>query len=185
MKKIILMASFVLSIVAVNAQLSWTVRAGANVSGIENSDSQMKIGWKIGAGMDYSFSKLFSLRPMLYYTTKGCTYGKSTMGFSPDQTLKLNYLEMPILGSFHFSLGQNTSLTANAGPYLGYRISRTPSHTELKYNNFDMGANAGLDFIIKKIVIGAEAQYGFVNLAKTNTRDLHNINYSLTLGYKF
>lgn len=185
MKKMILMATLILLVATANAQLSWTVRVGANVSGIENSDSQMKLGWKVGAGADYSFSKLFSLRPMLCYSTKGSTYGSNTMGFSPDEVLKLGYLEMPVLASFHFLLGKTTSLAANAGPYFASRITKSPSGTTIDYKKFDAGLQCGLDFSIKKFIIGAEAQYGLTSLAKTTSGNLHNINYSLVFGYKF
>lgn len=185
MKKVIFMAILFLSTITVSAQLSFMARAGVNVSGIENSDSQMKIGWKIGAGADYAFSKLFSVRPMLYYTAKGCSYGKNNLGFSPEEVFKLNYLELPVLASFHFGLGAHASLVASVGPYIGYRISKSPSLAAYDFKKFDAGAGAGLDFIYRRYVIGVEAQYGTSTLAKTTNGNLHNINYSLVLGYNF
>lgn len=185
MKKFFLMTILLLSTVAVSAQLSFAARAGVNVSGIENTDSQMKMGWKVGAGADYAFSSLFSVRPMLYYTTKGCSYGKNNLGFSPDKVYKLNYLELPVLASFHFGLGTDISLVANVGPYVGYRISKSPSLLGLDYKKLDTGGCAGLDFVWKRYVVGIEAQYGLSTLAKTSDGNLHNINYSLTLGYNF
>lgn len=184
MKKVILVAILLLSTVAVSAQLSFTVRAGANVSGIENADSQMKIGWKAGAGVDYAFSNLFSVRPMLYFTTKGCSYGDNNLGFSADKVFNLNYLELPLLASFHFGLRKDMSLVASIGPYLAYRVNKTPS-TETIYKKIDTGGCVGLDLIYKKIVIGVEGQYGTSSLAKTVDGSLHNINYSLVLGYNF
>lgn len=185
MKKMIFVAALMLSVGVANAQLSWTARVGANVSGIENADSQMKLGWKVGAGVDYALSNLFSVRSMLYYSARGSSEGSSTMGFFPDKVLKLGYIELPVLGSFHFPLGKNTSLVANAGPYFAYRITKSPAQTAIDYKKMDVGINAGLDFDIKKFVIGVEAQYGMANLARTAAGNLHNINYSLVFGYKF
>lgn len=185
MKKVIFMTILLLSTVAASAQLSFTTRAGVNVSGVENSDSQMKIGWKVGAGVDYAFSKLFSVRPMLYYSAKGYSYGKNNLGFSADEVFKLNYLELPILASFHFGLGTNISLVANVGPYIGYRLNKAPSKPALDYKKIDTGGCAGLDFVYKKYLIGIEAQYGTSNLAKATNGNLHNINYSIVLGYNF
>lgn len=182
MKKILLATALLLSAAAANAQVSWTVRAGANLSGIENNRSDMKFGWKAGAGMDYSFSKLFSLRPMLYYSTKGCSYGKA---FSPDATLRLGYLELPMMASFHFDLGKNTSLATNIGPYAAYRVAGKSLPSDVKFNKFDAGAGIGIDFINHGFVIGIEAQYGFTKLAATPAGNLHNVNYSLSVGYNF
>lgn len=185
MKKVILMVILSLSSIVASAQISFTARAGANVSGIENSDAQMKIGWKVGAGIDYAFNKWFSVRPMLYYSAKGYTHGKNNLGFSADEVYNLNYLELPLLASFHFGLGTNSSLVANAGPYIGYCISKSSSLSTSGYKKIDAGGCAGLDFIYKQYVIGIEAQYGTSTLAKTVNGNLHNINYSLVLGYKF
>lgn len=185
MKKVILMAILSLSTMAASAQLSFTARAGANVSGVENSNAQMKIGWKAGVGMDYAFNKWFSVRPMLYYSAKGYTHGKNSLGFSADEVYKLNYLELPLLASFHLGLGTNTSLVANAGPYISYCISKSSSLSAAGYKNFDAGGCVGLDFIYKRYVVGIEAQYGTSALAKTANSNLHNTNYSLVLGYKF
>lgn len=191
MKKLIFVAVLALSAFAAHAQdkkISWNIRAGANVSGIENADSQMKLGWKIGAGFDYAFGERFSLRPMLYYSTKGCTYGENTMGFSPDETLRLNYLEIPVYASYHIGLGQEKSLVVNTGPYMAYLLSHTssPAMEKLDLKRVDMGIGAGLDFHVRRMVVGVEAQYGISNLAKaTDGAAMHNINYSLVLGYRF
>lgn len=185
MKKVIFMAILLLSTVAASAQLSFMARAGVNVSGIENTDSQMKIGWKVGAGVDYAFSNLFSLRPMLYYTTKGCSLSKNNLGFGADKIFKLNYLELPLLASFHFGLGSQMALVANVGPYIGYRVGKSPSLLNLDYKRLDTGGCAGLDLVYRKYVFGVEAQYGLSTLAKSPAGNLHAINYSLVLGYNF
>lgn len=83
MKKMILMVALVLSVAKANAQLSWTAGMGTNVSNVENANSQMKLGWKVGAGADYSFSKLFSMRSILYYSAKGSSSeGSNTIDYS-------------------------------------------------------------------------------------------------------
>lgn len=122
---------------------------------------------------------------MLYYTAKGYTNGSNSLGFSADETFKLNYLELPLLASFHFELGANTSLVANVGPYFSYCVNKSLSLTALNYKKFDTGGCIGLDFVYTKYVIGVEAQYGMSTLAKTANGNLQHINYSLVLGYNF
>jgi len=54
----------------------------------------------------------------------------------------------------------------------------------LKFNKFDAGINAGLDFVFQRFLLGVEAKYGLSSLS-SNVNKLHNINYSLIIGYKF
>jgi opacity protein-like surface antigen len=160
------------------------VRAGVNVSGIENSEAKMKLGLRVGAGVDYAINGLFSVQPMIYYSSKGISEGGNNLGVNSKESLKLDYLELPVLGSFHFKLSNKCSLAAKAGPYVGYLLNQSPSGTTTKYEKFDFGINAGLDVNINKFVIGAEAQYGFADVS-SNIDKLHNINYALMVGYRF
>jgi opacity protein-like surface antigen len=183
MKKLFFAVVFMMTALASNAQIQWDVRVGTNVSGIENSEAKMKLGLKAGVGIDYAFSDAFSVRPMLFYSSKGVTEGKSNLGFFPDKTMSLGYIELPVLASYHFRLTDNFSLVANAGPYAAYLVSKKNT-ADVKYNTFDAGVNAGLDFVFRRVVLGVEAEYGLSSLS-SNVAKLHNINYSLMLGYKF
>ena len=184
MKKIFFAVTFIVTTLVSNAQVSLDVRVGANVSGVENSDTQMKLGLKAGAGIDYSFTEAFSVRPMLYYTSKGFTTGKNNLGFYPDKTISLDYIQLPVLASYHFKITDNFVLTANAGPYAAYLINTKNTDAATKLDKFDMGVNGGIDFVIRRFVVGIDAEYGFSSLSK-DVDTLHNINYSLTIGYKF
>jgi hypothetical protein len=183
MKKLLFVAVFAMTVLVANAQVRWDVRVGANVSGIENSDAKMKLGLKAGVGVEFALSEAFSFRPMLFYSSKGVTEGKSNLGFFPDKTLALNYIELPVLVSYRFRITDGFSLAANAGPYVACLVGKKNTG-DVKYNNFDTGVNAGLDFVFNRFLVGVEAEYGFSSLA-SNVDKLHNINYSLMVGYKF
>ena len=184
MKKIFFTVTLIMTALVSNAQISFDVRVGANVSGIENSDAKMKLGLKAGAGIDYAFTEAFSLRPMLYYTSKGVSEGKSNLGFFPDKTTSLDYIQLPVLAAYHFKITDGFSLVANAGPYAAYLINEKNTDDAVKFNKFDAGVNAGLDFVFRRFVVGVEAEYGLSSLS-SNVSKLHNINYSLMIGYKF
>ncbi len=190
MKKLIWTLLASLAVFTASAQektdkLSWMVRGGVNLSTIENSALQNKFGWKIGTGVEYSFSEKFSLNPMLYYSTKGASMGDNTMGFGNDVTHKLNYLELPILAAYRFKVGATHSISAKLGPYFSTLLSRTaPAGTE-EFNKFDMGVEIGADYNFKRFIIGLSGQYGLTGLSKADPSQLHNINYSLSVGYRF
>lgn len=184
MKKVIFVVLIMLVVSVCYAQMSWEARIGANLSGVSKGDVSMKFGAKAGVGIEYAFTSLFAIRPALFFSMKGATDGKSPFDFSPDETLKLNYVEIPVLASFRFKVVENFSLALNAGPSFSCRLSKKPDLlTDL--NAFDIGANMGLDFVLhKKFVIGVEGQYGLSKLTDKGDEP-HNINYSLSFGYKF
>lgn len=184
MKKTLLVAVCIMTALVSKSQIVWDVRVGANVSGIENSDAKMKLGFKTGAGVDYSLSQAFSVRPMLYYTSKGISEGKNNLGFSPDKTMSLNYIQLPMLASYHVPVSDKFGLVVNAGPYVAFLVNKKNTDPAVKYNKTDAGVNAGLDFVFNRIVLGIDAEYGLTSLA-SNVDKLHNINYSLMVGYKF
>ena len=183
MKKIFFVVTLMLTALVSRAQITFDVRVGANVSGIENSDTQMKWGLKAGAGIDCSVAKAFSVRPMVFYTSKGSTVGKNNLGFSPDKTMSLDYIQLPVFASYHFKITNGFMLTANAGPYAAYLINKK-STGAVKYNKFDAGITAGIDFVFNHFVVGIDAEYGLSSLS-SDVDKLHNINYSLAIGFKF
>lgn len=184
MKRVIfiLLAVFMASVSY--AQLSWDARVGVNLSGVSEGNMTMKFGLKGGVGAEFGFSDLFALRSGLFFSMKGVSDAKNPFDLSPDNTFRLNYMEIPMLASFRFPVCDKFSMAFNAGPSLGYRVSKKKDWMgELK--SFDVGIDAGIDFILnKKFVIGVEGQYGLSQIVKGNN-DLHNINYSLLFGYKF
>ena len=183
MKKTVLAMISVLMVSTTFAQVSWDVRIGSNLSGLSQGDLTSKFGVKSGFGVEYAFSELFAIRPALFYSVKGASDGNTPFDFSPKNTTKLNYIEVPVLASFRFQVAEKFGITLNVGPSLGYCVSEKPvTFTELNY--FDFGANMGLDFVFNtKFVVGVESQYGISELAKDS--NMHNINYSLMFGYRF
>jgi hypothetical protein len=165
------------------AQVSFDSRVGVNLSGVSKSGLTMKFGVKAGLGIDYSISELFAIRSGLFFSMQGGSDARTPFDLSPKNTLKLNYLEVPVLASFRVQVTKNIGIALNAGPSLGYLISKKSSGFE-EMNSSDVGAKMGLDFVFnKKFIIGIESQYGLSELVKDSQQ--HNINYSLMFGYRF
>lgn len=93
----------------------------ANVRGEGFEDADSRVGFAIGGFVTYSVNKQFSLRPEIYYTTKGCKLKvkgsesdvDSEISYSIAGSFSLNYLEIPALGVF----AVNKNINLFAGPY--------------------------------------------------------------------
>jgi len=94
----------------------------ANASGDEAEDAESRIGFAIGGFLTLSLSDQFSLRPEVYYSSKGLkikveeseSSNDYEYSFSGESTLFLNYVDIPILGVF--AVSKNFNLFG--GPYL-------------------------------------------------------------------
>lgn len=183
MKKIFLVLMITTVAAVANAQVKWDVRVGVNVSQFSEGDAGLKLGLKAGVNAEFEFSELFALRPGLYFSMKGSSEDTKFASDFPSKA-NLSYIELPVLASFRFPVKNNFSLALNAGPYFACRVNKEPDMLP-GVNTFDMGVEAGLDFVFGKFVFGPGVQYGLTEAAKYGTTKLHNINYSLTFGYKF
>lgn len=179
-KRLILTAFLLFAAVAANAQLRWDVRLGANVSQFSEGNAGLKLGVKAGVTAEYGFSKLFALRPGVYFSMKGSS---DTTDFASDfpTSTNISYIEVPVLVSFRLPITQGFGLAFNAGPYMAFRVNDSVAGAE----RFDVGAEAGVDFVFGRFVFGPSAQYGLTKVFTAGSDDMHNVCYSLTFGYKF
>ncbi|MBI9071662.1 MAG: PorT family protein [Melioribacteraceae bacterium] len=99
----------------------------ANVSGDDVDDADSKYGFSAGAFLNVKLSRVFSLRPEIYYASKGFSLEENeyyadadySYDLSAESEISLNYLEVPILGVI--SINKNMNLFA--GPYVDYFLS--------------------------------------------------------------
>ena len=183
MKKTVILGILLLSALAANAQLRWDIRAGVNVSQFSEGGAGLKLGIKAGVSAEYGFSQLFALRPGLYFSMNGSSEDRNFASGFPAGC-NLSYIELPVLASFRFPVTSGFALALNAGPYMACRINKEPKLMP-SASTFDTGIEAGLDFVFGHFSFGPSAQYGLTNAVKTDAMSLHNICYTLTLGYKF
>src|SRR5574344_602293 len=174
MKKLFMFAALLLCAIAANAQDSkWQLKAALGMATITGSDvdgAKSKLDWKLGVGYDIPVAEKISIQPALMFESKGYKV--------EDETAQMDYLVVPILLNYHFT----EALSAQVGPYLGYGVAGTKDiFGDEGYNRFDMGGNIGIAYSFGSISVGAELNYGFLQLHK----DLkaNNLSYGVTLGY--
>ncbi|MCZ4344397.1 porin family protein, partial [Sphingomonadaceae bacterium G21617-S1] len=72
------------------------------------------VGFKIGGGLEYGFTDLWSLQPSLFVSTKGAKYDEATVNAV--------YLELPVMAAARINVADNTNIVIRAGPYFAYGI---------------------------------------------------------------
>ena len=158
------------------------IRGGLSVSNLrvnEASDRNPRYGFHIAAFTQLPvIPEFLSIQPELGYTTKGTTATFNLPDFSGKNTFKLNYLELPVLATFH--IGDFVDI--HAGPYVGYLLN-AKLDTKSNWGNgsrdlnaddfhrFDYGLGAGLTLYFGKVLVGTRYNLGLQKLADSYAAD--------------
>lgn len=186
--------------------MSWNAKAGVNVSNITELDAaDTKLGYQLGVGLDYYFTKHWGVQSSLMFINKGYKLkgdynypiGESAPEKSYDLKVTRGYLEIPLMLAYRINLSKNDKLVLNGGGYMSYGISGHYINTETledgtkkenkvsSFTNgmekFDAGLCAGVSYEYKKYFIGV-----FADLGLTKTESItKNKTLGLNIGYKF
>lgn len=146
MRKFIFLGLMVFGFTTAQAQTEFRtgLRAGLNISTIEDVDASAKPGFYVGAFGNIKFTKFYSLQPELNFSMQGANdvylssrYFPETNGGRAD--IPLNYLGLTVMNKFNLK-----SFFLQVGPSLELLL------TESKYNNNrgDLSLNVGLGYDI-------------------------------------
>lgn len=137
------------------------------------SNKRERIGFHGGLYAQVPAGEFFAVQPELLYTTKGSSAEYNVLGISGRNTLRLNYVELPVLATF--KLGQAVEL--QAGPYVSYLlksdlyangdITGTTTFNRDNFNKVDYGVAGGLNLYFGKAFIGARYEQGLQRVANS------------------
>ncbi len=183
-----------------NAQdkIQFGVRAGMNINSLSEGDLDSRIGYHVGAVMDWNVAKNLYVQPGLFFTTRGA---KSEFKFedegiqvSEETKYNLNYLQIPISVSYRFPVSEQFKIDVNAGPYFAMGIGgkyKFEGEEEDVFGDegdckrFDTGLRIGAGVHIQKVSIGLIYDLGLANIAKEEGGKLKNGSFQISLGYNF
>jgi hypothetical protein len=190
------------------------VKAGLNMANVTGSDAEgasMKMGMVGGAYMSYELSKMFVIQPELLYTMKGAKE-KSVeeiggVNVDIETSMKLNYLEIPLLFKVNFPTEGKIKPCLYAGPAFGILISakaKAKASAEdasaeaevdikdlVKSTDFGIIAGAGVGYEMEKGMLFLEGRYeiGLTTIdnppAGVIAGDVKNSVISIMVGYGF
>ena len=197
MKKGLIFVLFALVSIVSYFQISWNAKVGMNMSNYTGDmDTDMKIGFNVGVGMEYQFSDMWSIQPSLMLTQKGAKIKEDgeTMKFNPM------YLEIPVLAAARFAVADNQNIVVKAGPYFAFGVAGKVKVGDDKADffgdgddqfggkRFDCGIGVGVAYEIGKFFVGLDGEFGFTNVVDFKSDGVSNpknMNFSIGVGYKF
>jgi opacity protein-like surface antigen len=203
MKKVLFIAVVVLlGLGNVNAQeVKFGTKVGLNLSNFTGDldDSDSKIGFNIGAFAEISLSDKFIFQPELLFSSQGAKFEESDNNFSFEETLKFNYLNMPLMIKFAAS----DKFALEFGPQLGFLLSAKSKFEQTfdgetfseevdikdSVKSIDFGLNFGASFdVSENIMIGARYNLGLSDITDGEDDEDFNVQnsvFSFSVGYRF
>lgn len=197
MKQTILAIFFAIIASGATAQsspISFQVKAGVGTSNFygENAESDTRIAYKVGVGMNYELSRTWVFQPSLNFVSIGAREDVEYVGNANMNEL---YIQLPVMMAAHLNLGKNHSASLSAGPYIAYGVGgKTSGEIQEQYdysssihhgrggyrfrldtfgnlidNNmgnkrFDAGFMFSLNFEYNRFIFGAELQLGMIKV---------------------
>ena len=193
MKKLVLLASMLLAFVSVKAQsevgaFSLRPTVGMNIGFMTNAEgSDPRVGLVVGAELEYQATDVFAISGGLLYSQQGAKMNDMDI----DGTMKLDYINVPILANFYVAKG----FAFKAGIQPGFNVndkakaSGSGASVEMGLGDLSKGfvlaVPIGLSYEFSNIQLDARFNWG-VTHAISDSYDSCNSNaFMITLGYKF
>ncbi|TGX83196.1 PorT family protein [Palleniella muris] len=190
MKKLLLLAAIIMTSVGAYAQhevgsITIQPKVGMNIASLTKADgADSRIGLAVGAEAEYQIEDRISLSAGLLYSMQGATASEDGV----DETIKLDYINIPILANIYVTKG----LALKVGVQPGFNVthkykvekgSASASDDIDGVKSFDFSIPVGASYEFSNLVLDARYNWGLTKVFKdANSK---NSVFQITLGYKF
>lgn len=159
-------------------------KVGLSLANVTKGDGDIRVGAVAGAEFEYQVSDIFSLSAGALYSMQGCK--GEVEGY--DATVKLDYLNVPILANVYVAKGLAVKLGIQPGFNVTSKASVEKSGTKVTTDldgieSVDFSIPVGLSYEINNFVIDARYNLGVSKIMDGS--DSKNSVFQFTLGYKF
>lgn len=153
--------------------------SGSDVSGISN-----RTGFLGGLYVTFHIANGFGIEPEALYSMQGAS--------GSDFTLKLDYVQVPVLLRYDFPTHAPVHPFLMVGPSFGIKASCKVTNgsssgscadAEISPKSFDMGGTAGAGVALGKLSVGARYTMGFSKIE--DSADFKNRVFSVLAGLSF
>ncbi len=165
----------------------------ANIGGDDAGDFESRTGFSIGGFLAYPLANMFYIQPEVLYTMKGAAQKQTFGGTTYTGTVKLDYLEIPVLAKLVIPM-KNSGLTPMlyAGPALGFKLS-SKLHLEgggldseedyegIKGTDFGFVIGGGVGIPVGASTFGIEIRYDLGLSSIDDSEDNFNIKNNVLM----
>ena len=166
-------------------QLTIQPKVGVNIANITDADdADPRIGLAAGAEFEYGITDNIGLSAGVLYSMQGF----KTTEEGVDCTLKLDYLNVPILANFYVAKGFAVKLGVQPGFKLSSKAKVKGSGASKEVDvdgvkSVDLSIPVGLSYQYQNIVFDARYNWGVTKIV--DDADSKHSVFQITVGYKF
>ncbi|NNG26345.1 MAG: PorT family protein [Ignavibacteriaceae bacterium] len=110
---------------------------GYEVSWVQHGTSNPLFGLQLGLFYTVKFSDALSFQPELYFVQKGYQFDQTPL-YNTNYSLRINYLELPVLLEYYLPLDWGFNPAIIAGPFAALKLS---SDKQIKISNEEISGN--------------------------------------------
>lgn len=203
MKKLSIFLLLLFATQFVNAQVSYGIKSGVNLSKIreKNIDYDFKTGFYAGGFANVKFAEKFAFQPEVLFSMQG-----AKIDDHPIQSLgengqvitdgymeidhKIYYLHIPLMVKYYFL----EKLNFEFGPQIGFVLKNEITTKSEVFgeisgepdSNIDLGVNIGLEYnVYQGLGVGVRYNTGLTKIVKDSEHKNSNSVISLGLSYSF
>lgn len=191
MKKISLLASFVMAAFAMQAQIPGLgLKGGLNLASWSNNGSsvnyQNRVGFNAGLFANINVSPNFAVQPEVVYSSQGTKYNPGNQ----EHNLQMNYINIPVMLQAKVGGG----LYAQAGPQVGILMDvkdkiddvETGFFSKEDFKSTDISLGFGLGYSgVSPIGFDARYNLGLTNINEGGSNKIKNNVLQVGLTYRF
>lgn len=166
-------------------QLTIQPKVGVNIANITDADdADPRIGLAAGAEFEYGITDNIGLSAGVLYSMQGA----KTTEDGADCTLKLDYLNVPILANFYVAKGFAVKLGVQPGFKLSSKAKAKGSGASVELDvdgikSVDLSIPVGVSYQYQNIVFDARYNWGVTKII--DDADTKHSVFQITVGYKF
>ena len=172
---------------------SITPKIGFNVTQMtKTDDADARIGFTAGAEVDYQVTDMFALTAGALYSQQGCKFGEGVT----YATIKLDYINIPILANFYIVDGFALKIGIQPGFLVNDKMKVEADGVSMEIGADQLFGGNSLKDIDFSIPVGASYEFSNVKLdvrynfgvspaIKVFGESSMNSVFQLTVGYKF
>lgn len=190
MKKFFIVASLILAFATAKAQSEvggFSVRpmVGMNIGMMTNADdSDPRIGFVVGTELEYQATNNVGLSAGLLYSQQGCK-------IDDNGTLKLDYINIPLLANVYVAKGFAVKLGLQPGFLINDKAKVSDSGVSVEAGlgdlskNFVLSVPVGISYEFSNIQLDARYNWGVTHALSAEGESSNSSAFMITVGYKF
>lgn len=160
----------------------------ARVVGDNQDDATSRTGMRIGAWASMDLSEKFSIQPEFVLSGKGSKFPDD------DASIKISYLQIPVLAQYRFTTGRTVNPYVLAGPALSFKAGCNLQVEGSDYecsaqttavSSTDFGLILGGGVHIGRAQVSLRYDLGLANINGDGDAVVKNRAFSVAVGYGF